>query len=41
MTTMHGFIILAIISTEKHSLVFYIATYNSDKVNGALNVDKG
>ena len=32
--TMQGFIILAIIGTEKDTLVFYL-TCNSDKVNGA------
>ena len=30
---MHGFMILAIIGTEKDTLVFYL-TLNSDKVNG-------
>ena len=34
MNIMQGFIILAIIGLEKHTLVFY-STYNSDKVNGA------
>ena len=41
MITMQGFIILAITVTEKHTLVFYIATYNSDKVNGARNIGQG
>ena len=31
---MEGFMILAIIGTEKDTLVFY-STWNSDKVNGA------
>ena len=31
---MQGFMILAIIGTEKGTLVFY-SLYNSDKVNGA------
>ena len=35
--TMQSFMILAIIGTDKDSLVIYL-TCNSDKVNGALNV---
>ena len=31
---MQGFIILAVIGTEKHTLLFYL-TKNSDKVNEA------
>ena len=37
---MQGFMILAIIGTEKDTLVCYL-TRNSDKVNGARNVGQG
>ena len=37
---MQGFMILAIIGTEKDILVFYL-TLDSDKVNGAWNVGQG
>ena len=37
---MQGCIILAIIVIEKDTLVFYL-TYNSDKVNEALNLGQG
>ena len=31
MITMQGFIILAIIATEKHTLVFYVATKSMER----------